>query len=90
MGLEPERPGDADGVDSGFTPPGGFVTGPVHFAMMAAAQRDDEFVADLAAERTMLRKPKVMGIRRLAPTDQTGLLGHEFTVGLVAEPTRLW
>jgi hypothetical protein len=37
----------------------------------------------------MLRKPKVMRIRRLAPTNQTGLLGHEFAVGLVPKPTRL-
>ena len=57
--------------------------------MMAAAQRDDEFVAHLAPERTMLREPKVMRIRRLAPTNQTGLLGHEFAVGLVPKPTRL-
>jgi hypothetical protein len=57
--------------------------------MMAAAQRDDEFVAYLAPERTMLREPKVMRIRWLAPTNQTGLLGHEFAVGLVPKPTRL-
>ena len=36
--------------------------------MMAAAQRDDEIVAHLAPERTMLRKPKVMHFRELAPT----------------------
>ena len=57
--------------------------------MMAAAQRDDEFVADLAPERAMLRKPKVMGIRRLAPTNQTGLLGHELAVALVPKSPRL-
>jgi hypothetical protein len=34
----------------------------VHIAMMAAAQRNDEFVAHLAPERTVLRKPKMMGI----------------------------
>ena len=37
----------------------------------------------------MLREPKVMRIRRLAPTNQTGLLRHEFAVGLVTKPTRL-
>ena len=84
----PKRPGGADSVDSGFAPPRGFVTRSMHLAMMAAAQRDDEFVADLAPERAMLRKPKVMGIRRLTPTNQTGLLGYEFAVGLVPKPTR--
>jgi hypothetical protein len=57
--------------------------------MMAPAQRDNEFVAHLASERTMLREPKVMRIRWLAPTNDTGLLGHEFAVGLVPKPTRL-
>lgn len=56
--------------------------------VMAAAQRDDEFVAHLAPERAMLRKPKVMSVRRLAPTNQTGLLGYEFAVVLVPKPTR--
>ena len=80
--LGPERPGGADGVNSGFTPPCGFVTGSVRLAMMAAAQRDGEIVAHLAPKRTMLRKPNVMRIRRLAPTNQAGLLGHEFAVVL--------
>ena len=57
--------------------------------MMAAAQRDDEFVAHLAPERRMLREPKVMGVRGPAPTNQTGLFGHEFDVVLVPKPTRL-
>jgi hypothetical protein len=56
---------------------------------MAAAQRDDEFVADFAPERAMLCEPKVMRIRRLAPTNQTGLLGHEFAVVPVPKPTLL-
>jgi hypothetical protein len=30
--------------------------------MVAAAQRDDEFVTHLAPERAMLREPKMMGI----------------------------
>jgi hypothetical protein len=57
--------------------------------MMAAAQRDDKFITHLAPERTMLCKPKVVSIRRLAPTNQAGLLGHEFAVDLVPKPTRL-
>ena len=57
--------------------------------MMAAAQRDDEFVADLTSQRRVLGEPKVVSIRRPAPTNQTGLLGHEFAVGLVPKPPRL-
>ena len=55
-----KAPGGADGVDFGFAPPCGFITRSVHLAMMAAAQRDDEFVAHLAPERTMLREPQVV------------------------------
>jgi hypothetical protein len=60
--LGPKLPGGADGIDCAFAPPGGFVAGSVHLAMMAAAQRDDEFVAHFAPKRRMLREPKVMGI----------------------------
>ena len=55
-----ELAGDTDGVDSGFAPPCGFITGSVHLAMMAPAQRHGELIAHLAPERTMLREPKVM------------------------------
>ena len=48
--LGPKPPGHADRVDSGFAPPRGFITGSVHLAVVAAAQRDDELVAHLAPE----------------------------------------
>ena len=57
--------------------------------MMTTAQRDDEFVAHLAPERTMLCKPKMMGIRETSSANKTGLLGHELDVGLVAKAARL-
>ena len=57
--------------------------------MMAAAQRDDEFVAHLAPERTMLCKPQMMGIGWSAAANQTRLFGHEFDVVLVAKAARL-
>ena len=57
--------------------------------MMTTAQRDDEFVAHLAPERTMLCKPKMMGICRSASANKTGLLGHELDVVLVAKAARL-
>jgi hypothetical protein len=57
--------------------------------MMAAAQRDKEFVTHLASERGVLCEPQVVRIRRPAATDQAWLLGNEFDVGLVPKPTRL-
>src|SRR5262245_9616092 len=43
--------------------------------MMPATEGDRELIADLAAERTGLRKSEVVGIRGLAAADETGLLG---------------
>src|SRR5215471_7988439 len=42
--------------------------------MMPAAERDREFIADLAAERARLGKSEVVGIRRLAAAQQARLL----------------
>src|SRR5262249_34446962 len=43
--------------------------------VMPATKRDRELIADLAAERSGLCKSEVVGIRGLAATDETGLLG---------------
>jgi len=48
--------------------------------MMAAAQRNGELIADLPPERPRLREPQVVGIRGLATTNQTRLLGNRFDI----------
>jgi hypothetical protein len=58
-------------------------------AMMAAAERDRELIADLAAKRSMLGEAQMMGIGRPAATNQTGLLGDKSDVLAVANPARL-
>ena len=65
MRLEPQRPRGDSRIDPGFTPPCGFIAAAVNLAMVAAAQRDGELIADLAAERAALREPQVMGIRQV-------------------------
>jgi hypothetical protein len=45
-------------------------------AMMPSAQRDGEFIADLAPECAALREAKVVGITGLTAADQTRLLSH--------------
>ena len=57
--------------------------------MMTTAQRHRELVADLAPERTRLRKTQMMRIGGRAATDQAGLLHHEAKVLTVAQPTWL-
>src|SRR5215813_6948080 len=60
----------------------------MHRAMMPAAERDRELIADLAAERAGLGKSEVVGVRGLAAAQQTGLLGDVAQVLPVAIATR--
>src|SRR5262249_47170423 len=74
-GLPPELPGDLNGVDAGRLPPGLLVAGAMDGAVMRAAQRDGEFVARFAAERSRLQVAKMMRIGLVTPADETWLLG---------------
>src|SRR5262249_25352108 len=47
----------------------------MHRTMMPTTERDCEFIADLAAERTGLGKSEVVGVRGLAAAQETRLLG---------------
>jgi hypothetical protein len=57
-------------------------------AVMHSAQRDSEFVARFAAERAWLHVPKMMGVRWLAATDETWLLGDVAQMLTVTISTR--
>jgi hypothetical protein len=82
--LNPELAGDTEGVDACRSPPTGFIASAMQFAMMATAERYGEFVADLEAETSGLRKAQMVGIARLPATDQARLSGDKPEVGLVA------
>jgi hypothetical protein len=60
----------------------------MHRTMMPATEWDRELIADLAAERTELRKSEVVGVRGLAATHETRLLGDIAKVLPVAIATR--
>lgn len=89
MRFEPQHPGRTGWINSALPPPSGFVAAAVDLTMMASAEGDGELVTDLAAECPALRKTQVMGIRRLAIANQTGLLGHIPDVAPVTDPARL-
>src|SRR6516164_2882104 len=74
-GLSPELTGDLNGVDAGGPPPHLLVAGAMDGAVMRAAERDGEFVAGFAAERSWLQVAKMMRIRLFAAADETCLLG---------------
>jgi hypothetical protein len=56
--------------------------------MVPAAKWNGEFIADLAAECSTLRKAQVVGVRRPAATNQAGLLGYKSDMIPVTHPPR--
>jgi hypothetical protein len=52
--------------------------------MMKSTNRNRELIADLASQRSRLRKPKMVRIGRLTAAHEARLLGYEFEVVLVA------
>ena len=58
-------------------------------AMMAPAQRHRELIADLTAERAMLREAQMVCVYGPAPANQTRLFCHEPDVLLVTKAARL-
>src|SRR5436190_24304306 len=60
----------------------------MQLAMMGAAERHRELVADLEAEASGLREAQVMGVRRLAAANHTGLCGDKLAMAFVAPPPR--
>ena len=73
VGLLPKPFGDFKCVDLEILPPGHLIAGLMQLAMMAAAERHGELVADFEAKGSGLGKAQVMRIGRLPAADQTGL-----------------
>jgi len=80
----PKLASNFDGIDAGCLPPGPLVTGAMRGPMMHPAERDREFVARLAAERPWLQVAQMMGVGRLAPADEAGLLNDKAQVLAIA------
>ena len=76
------------GIDAGSFPPLCFVAEAVDFAMVSTAQRHRVFVARLARQRPRLREAKVMGVGRLASTDQARLLGDKSDMEFIPHAAR--
>jgi hypothetical protein len=89
MRLQPQRAGGGGRVNASLLPPCRFVATAMDFAMMAAAERHGEFVADLSPERPMLGKAQMMGIGWRAAANQTRLVGDKPDVVSVTNPTWL-
>ena len=77
------------GINVDQRPPCFLVHLAVQLAVVNAAQRDSELVADLAAKGARLHEAEMVGIAGLATTHQTRQRGNEIEVLLVANPPRL-
>jgi hypothetical protein len=55
---------------------------------MGAAQWHRELIANPAAQRPWLHESEVMGVARLAPTEQAWLRRHELQMGAIAVAAR--
>src|SRR5271166_2808726 len=83
----PELASHLERIDAGRLPPGALVAYAMNGTMMGAAERHRELIACLAAQRTGLHEPQVMGVRRLAAAEKARLADDEPEVLLVAVAT---
>ena len=74
-GVFPQLTGDLVRIDAGRPPPRSLVAGAMDRSVMRAAQRDREFIAGPAAERTRLQVAKMMRVGWPAAADETRLFG---------------
>ena len=87
MRVQPERTSRGGRIDASFLPPCRFLATAMDFAMMTAAERNGEFIADLAAECLALHKSGVMGICRPSAANQAGMLGDKSDMIPITDPT---
>ena len=89
MRLQPQAASRGGWIDTSLVPPHRFVAAAMNLPMVSATERDRELVADLAAERMVLRKAQVMGVARLTSADDASLLGHKPHMVPIANTPRL-
>jgi hypothetical protein len=87
-GVLPQPLGDRDRVEADGFPPSRLIAAPVEGAMVRAAQRHRELIADPAAQSPWLHESEVMGVARLPPTEQAWLRRDELQMGAIAVAAR--
>ena len=88
MRSEPEHTGSRTGINAGLFPPCRLVATAMDLAMMAAAERHNKLIADLATERPWLGKAKMVRVGGRTTANQAGLLDDEPHVLAVAQSAR--
>ena len=77
-------------VNVELIPPRSLIADAVQLAMVNAAERNRELVGHSAPERSRLREPQVVWIRRLAAAYQAWAFGYPFDMHFVSEPAGFW
>jgi hypothetical protein len=85
----PQPVGDQHRIEIGRFPPRRLVATPVKGAMVGAAERHRELIADPAPQGSRLHESEVMGIARSPPAQQARLRRHELQMGAIAIAARL-
>jgi hypothetical protein len=75
-------------VDVGGLPPRRLIAVPVEGAMVGAAERHRELIADPASQGPRLHESEVMGVARLPPAEEARLRRHELQMGAIAVAAR--
>ena len=87
-GVLPQPVRNSDRVDASRRPPCRLFAAPVEGAMVGAAQRHRELIADPAAQSPWLHESEVMGVARLPPTEQAWSRCNELQMGSIAVAAR--
>ncbi len=88
MCLQPQRAGTDARVDTRLSPPGGFITAAMNFAVMPWAKGNGELIANLPAESRRLSKSEMMRIGRMPAANQAWLLADRLHMIPVAYPAQ--
>lgn len=75
MGFQPERAGGRKRIYSCLPPPRSFIAVTMDLAVVRETERHRN-VTHFAPERTRLREPQMMRIRRPATANETGLFDY--------------
>ena len=89
MRFQPQISRRGDRLDAALAPPSELIAVPMKLMMMSPTERDRELVADLAAQRRILREAQMMGVTRSSPADEANMLRHIFEVVAITQPARL-
>jgi hypothetical protein len=88
MCLQPKHASGGGRINASLVPPRGFITAPMHLAMMTTAERYREFIASFSAQSRGLCKTEMMRIGGTPTANQAWLLGDRFHMLPVANSTR--